>query len=670
MLFARKSLPSPRYSHRLLPALVLLSFGMHPSLTQANHPQGRHQAGSDLFSGGVAWINTSKPIRMADLKGKIVILDFWTYCCINCHHIIPELEYLEKKYPNEIVVIGVHSPKFPAERDTEQIRKKVAEYRIKHPVVNDANQTIWNRLGVDGWPTIVVFSATGEPVYGQSGEGQREALDQLISKLIDYHKPRGELDTTPLVFPSEDSRPHSEALLFPGKVLANAAGNRLFISDTGHNRIVVTDLKGNAIATIGSGEAALKNGEYERAAFHRPQGMCLIDSTLYVADTENHAIRAVDLESKIVRTLAGTGEQAIRDPRLRFQARAEGTPLNSPWDLLQNPLKPQELLIAMAGPHQLWALDLEAGTVRVWAGSGRENIIDGPPDAAAFAQPSGLATDGKSLFVADSEVSGIRAVDLQSRRVDTVVGVHLFGFGDVDGTGDKVRLQHCLGVAYADGKLYIADTYNNKIKVCDPPARKVAAFLGQRKPGFQDETPAFDQPGGLSIAGSTLFVADTNNHAIRAVDLQTRSVQTLKLNGVSPPAPPRPRFPNAAKRQAPQTTAAPGPELALKLKLPLDPGFKVNPEGSMPLLVEIEGEPDALDPAVAAGIRVTPPSASVNARLRLAKPAQAGDSKTLKVSIAAFVCREGKEALCTVKNFTWTVPVTFEDGAAAEIVLE
>jgi hypothetical protein len=324
-------------------------------------------------------------------------------------------------------------------------------------------------------------------------------------------------------------------------------------------------------------------------------------------------------------------------------------------------------MIAMAGPHQIWTLDLVTDEVRVWAGSGMENIIDGSSTTAAFAQPSGLATDGQFLYVADSEVSGIRAVsfkDAGREQVRTVVGRGLFVFGDTDGRGSEVRLQHCLGVAFADGKLYIADSYNNKIKVCEPKDREVKAFVGTREPGAKDDPPQFDQPGGLSIADGTLYVADTNNHAIRAIDLGTKAVRTLKLTGIAPPVPQAPRFPNAAVADLDPVEVAPGPRFTLKVTIPLPPGFKINPDGTMPYLLETPGKEEALDPVARRGVRLRPPTQTFTAMVPLARPSKPGEQLNVRLSVGAFICREGKEGICTVKNHTWNIPVKFVAGAS------
>jgi hypothetical protein len=401
--------------------------------------------------------------------------------------------------------------------------------------------------------------------------------------------------------------------------------------------------------------------------------MCLVGETLYVADTENHVIRAVDLKAEKVMTVAGTGHQN-RGGATRGPART--TPLTSPWDVLPIP-NSKSLAIAMAGCHQIWRLDLDKETVSAWAGSGTEDIADGSAAHAAFAQPSGLATDGHSIYIADSESSGLRAIPVVAGRdhsVHTIVGTYgdLFSNGDVDGQGPEVRLQHCLGVAWADGALYVADTYNNKVKVCNPKEKTVRTFVGSHEAGDGDDPPQFDEPGGLSAAGSTLYVADTNNHAIRAVDLKTKKVTTLALADVKPPAPAprRPKFLNAVTLDVPGVRVRAGREFRLDVGLALPEGFKVNPDESMPYLVETPGAEGVLsDEVPASGQKLSPPKDAFTVRVPLSKPTEVGQTIPLRLSVMAYICREGKGGLCTIKSYVWNVPVTFAEDAPDRVEL-
>ena len=484
------------------------------------------------LEGGVAWLNTAGPLRLKDLRGKVVLLDFWTLCCINCMHVLPDLAKLEKKYPNELVVIGVHTAKFDNEKNTESIRKAILRYEVSHPVVNDANQRIWQTYGSRSWPTLCLIDPEGYVVGATSGEGNYELLDRVIGKLIKAAKEKKTLNDKPLKFQLARGQESGDSpLFFPGKVLADPAGKRLFIADSTHHRIVITDLDGKKIAVAGLGEPGKDDGPFAKARFNDPQGMALRGDRLYVADRRNHEIRVLDLKARTVQTIAGLGVQGA-DREMGGPALKTG--LNSPWDLL---LHKDRLYIAMAGHHQIWVMDLERGIVAPYAGNGRENIRDGTLLTSCFAQPSGLTTDGKTLFVADSEVSAVRAVSLDGGdEVKTLVGEGLFEFGDKDGEGRSVRLQHALGVAYHDGKLYVADTYNSKIKLLDPVKKTCTTFLGGETEGWL-AGPLFSEPGGICYADGKLYVADTNAHRIRVVDVKTKSVSTLKLQGVEAPKP-------------------------------------------------------------------------------------------------------------------------------------
>ena len=494
-------------------------------------PRENERLAAPELDGGIAWLNTSGPIRLRDLRGKIVLLDFWTFCCINCIHTLPALAELERKYENQLVVIGVHSAKFENEKNSESIRKAILRYEITHPVVNDANMKIWQNYGVNSWPTLWLVDPEGYLVGRGSGEGLGPALDKAIRDLITTHREKKTLKEEPIHFDLAKFRDRSDsALYFPGKVLADTQAHRLFISDSTHHRVVITDLEGNKIAVAGTGTAGHDDGPFDRATFNDPQGLALEGQTLYVADRKNHLIRALSLKEQTVHTVAGTGKQG--EDR-RQGGPAVKTSLNSPWDLS---LHGRELFVAMAGHHQIWKMDLDKSEIAPYAGNGREYIRDGPLAESGFAQPSGLASDGATLFVADSEVSAVRAVPINGKGdVKTIVGEGLFDFGDVDGTGSKVRLQHALGLAHHAGKLYIADTYNSKIKVIDPAARSSETFLGGDRGGWFSRS-TLSEPGGLSFAGDKLYVADTNNHRIRVIDLKTKQISTLPLSGVGPPA--------------------------------------------------------------------------------------------------------------------------------------
>src|SRR5260370_3273996 len=583
-------------------------------------------------------------------------------------HIIPDLKRLERKYPNELVVIGVHSAKFANEKETENIRRIVLRYEIEHPVVNDADFAIWNAYAVNAWPTRYLIDPAGYIIGRLSGEGGYEALDKAIADSIAEFRKRGELNETPLKLVLERAKVGDLPLAFPGKILADENSGRLFIADSDHNRIVVAKLDGTLLETIGTGAHGSAEGAYDTASFFRPQGMALDGETLYVADTENHLIRRVDLKSKTVTTIAGTGQQSRHLDQIGM---ARGTALNSPWDLQ---LVGRTLYIAMAGPHQIWQLDLTLREVSDFAGSGREARIDGPRKEAGFAQPSGLATDGKTLYVSDAEANIIRAIDLAPEgKVRTLVGGDLFDFGDIDGSGNDVRLQHPLGLARWNDKLLIADTYNHKIKLLDPGARSVKHFAGAVKPGQVDGAKAsFYEPGGLAVAGDKLHVADTNNHAIRVVDLKTKQTKTLPIKGLLPPASNQvtangDAAPNEDEiKLAPQKIRAGEDAVVINVELPA--GYHLNPTAPQRYKVSTESGAQTL---VIDQQNASRTAKSLQLPIRIPLRAVSAGVAELRASFTFVYCREDNTGTCRIKTLVWRAPVEIvaDPAAPAEINL-
>jgi thiol-disulfide isomerase/thioredoxin len=627
--------------------------------------QERPKIRAPELTGHRGWLNTDKPLSIAALKGKVVLLDFWTYGCINCIHIIPDLKRLEAKYPNELVVIGVHSAKFDNEKDTENIRRIILRYEIEHPIVNDADFNIWQSYAVNAWPTRYLIDPAGYIIGRLSGEGGYEVLDKTIGDTIADFRKRGELNEAPLKLVLEKAKIGDLPLAFPGKILADARNDRLFIADSNHNRIVVAKSDGSLLEVIGTGAAGSVDGSFQQATFFRPQGMALDGDRLFVADTENHLIREVDLKTKTVKTIAGTGEQSREYGAV---GTARTIALNSPWDLQ---LVGRTLYIAMAGPHQIWQMDLTMREVSTFAGSGREARLDGPRAEAGFAQPSGLETDGKTLFVADSESNIIRAIGLAPNgEVRTLVGGDLFDFGDKDGRGNDVRLQHPLGLARWGDKLLIADTYNHKIKVLDPNARSVNSFAGSGKPGQADgAAPSFYEPGGITVAGDRLYVADTNNHAIRIVDLKTKQTRTLPIKGLKPPPNPQAETAENAPNQeeiklAPQKVRA--GEAAILLNLQFPAGYHLNPMAPHRYKISIDGAAFIVDSQNSS-------NSLKNPTLPIRIPARAAVSGTAEIvtSFTFVYCREDNTGVCRIKTVNWKVPVEIssDPSAPAEITL-
>ena len=606
------------------------------------------------LAGGTAWLNVSRPLTIADLKGKVVLLDFWTYCCINCMHIIPDLKKLETKYSKELAVIGVHSAKFQNEREAENIRQAILRYGIEHPVINDSNFAIWQAYGARAWPTLVLIDPEGDIIGSETGEGHYEILDRLIGELISRYRSKNLINEKSFPLSLEKYKQGPSFLSFPGKVLADEASNRLFIADSNHNRVVITNLEGEVLDIAGNGETGRRDGAFKDASFHHPQGMTLQGDNLYVADTENHLIRKLDLMAKTVKTIAGTDKQAAF---LDTGGMGTFSSLNSPWDLVY---LDGRLYIAMSGAHQIWVMDLETTVFQPFAGSGAEGRTDGLLDKSTLAQPSGITVSGKRLYFADSEVSSIRYVDLEKKEVKTVIGHDLFVFGDVDGQGDEVRLQHPLGVFNHNGLVYIADTYNHRIKVLNPLDRTCRTFAGNGKAGYVDGKDArFYEPGGLSIARNKLYVADTNNHAIRVVDMKTKEVSTLQIKGLKMEVSentPQSVIPSFARQiELPLKTLKMGSDIQLILNINLPKGYHVNPNA--PLIYRIDA---------GSGIQVE----QANREVRLEKPelpikisgktTSEEKSTDLKVSVSFYYCREDNQGACFIDAIIWQLPIKID----------
>lgn len=508
------------------------------------------------FPEGMEWLNVSQPISFKDkLKGKIVVLDFFTYCCVNCMHILPDLEELEKKFSIQdgVAVIGVHSAKFENEKVSANILSAVLRYNIHHPVINDNAATLWSELQIACWPTLVIVGPSGQFLYQLVGEGHRQRLIDFVKVAREYFIEKGEITNHDLPIRPEQVPP--SPLSFPGKVYVSDGGKTVVVSDSGHHRLIVADSNGHVKHVIGGSDRGNKDGSFEDAQFSSPQGVVLDGTSIYIADTENHTIRKADLLERKVTTLAGTGYQG-NDKEGGKSGVLQA--LSSPWDLcLADGLGGERnavLFIAMAGSHQIWVYfltdttwyknkQMSSGTCLRFAGSGNEeNRNNSYPEKAGFAQPSGITWSKKHncLFIADSESSSVRSIQLKDGSVKNVVGgdidhKNLFAYGDVDGTGNQARLQHPLSVVMAteDGPLLLADSYNHKIKSIDIMKRKCQTLLGTGKPGSNKggnlRETELNEPGGLSSdwRGKKVYIADTNNHDIKVINMESQNVSSL-----------------------------------------------------------------------------------------------------------------------------------------------
>ncbi len=624
-------------------------------------------AGTDpapAFPDGLTWFNVSEPLTFEKLRGKIVMLDFWTQGCINCQHIIPDLNRLEEEFGHSLAVIGVHSGKYSEEQEDEAVAEAIARYGLKHPVVNDPRFTVWRQWGARAWPTIVVIDPRGNVVGGRAGEGVYNVFQPIIASLHAEFTRLGLIDETPLPLALQ-TIVASTFLSFPSEVLADEAGGRLFIADAGHHRIVVTDLEGVVRGAYGSGEPGLVDGGPAEARFRDPQGLELSPDgrTLWVADTRNHAIRALDLTTGEVTTIAGSGKKAF--------SLVEGDPpastrLNSPWDLHEHD---GTLYIAMAGAHQIWALDLELDLLSVFAGTRWEDIGDGHRlDTATLAQPSGITGDATHLYWVDAESSSLRRVPYEGiGEVETLLGTGLFDWGDRDGPAATAQIQHAQGLALGDGVIYIADTYNHKLRAFTLADGAVATVAGEGTRGWVDAAgagAAFEEPNSLSLARGRLYLADTGNHVIRVIDPASTEVTTLSLSNLAA-AIPRLSDDGILRVRLPTQVVTPGAG-TLRITFRSPPDFHLNSAAPSRLTLATNSESVAALGETLLTWKTDEAAITIPVPIEL----RAGEAEIAGEGVV-YYCRTGEEALCQIQQLQLTAPVRVSAGAiTGEIAVE
>ena len=455
------------------------------------------------------WLNTDRSYSLKDLRGKIVLLDFWTLGCINCQHIIPEIKKLQENFSKELVVIGVHSAKFKSERETQRIRSAISKFGIDHPVVNDADYTVWKAYGVEAWPTLVLISPDGKIAFKSEGENVYNVFNPQIEKLIKNYKDA--IDIKPFVFKQQEAKTSTTALKFPSKMIPDGKEN-IWLSDYGNHRVVKIDKTGKILEIVGKGGEGFEDGNFSTATFNGPQGLALRNDSLWIADSKNNSIRLADLRTRRVTTIAGNGKMGYYFNNDKWN---EPVLPNSPWDLL---IDKDYLYIADAGNHQVLRMDLKDNKVYRFAGSGLEGIKDSDLKTSTFSQPSGLTKKVNDIYVADPEASAIRKIDLKNETVKTVIGKGLFKFGDQDGDTKNVLLQHCVGLTEDNDNIYIADTYNGKVKVLNTKTNIVSTLV-----------TALSEPNDVLIVGHELWVTDTNNDQIIKFSLVSKVKEMVKI---------------------------------------------------------------------------------------------------------------------------------------------
>ncbi|MFF5172468.1 NHL domain-containing thioredoxin family protein [Micromonospora sp. NPDC000089] len=592
---------------------------------------------------GRGWLNTGgQQLKLADLRGKIVLLDFWTFCCINCLHVLDELRPLEEKYGDVLVVVGVHSPKFEHEKDPDALAAAVERYGVHHPVLDDPELDMWQQYAAKAWPTLSVVDPEGYVVATMAGEGHAEGLARLIDDLIATHEAKGTLHRGdgPYVPPVEPDT----ALRFPGKAVLLDGGN-LLVSDSARHSLVELASDGETPARrIGSGQRGRADGPAEAASFSEPQGLCLLPAhaaevagyDLVVADTVNHLLRGVKLATGEVVTVAGTGRQ-WRSTVDDHAHDALSVDLSSPWDLAWYDDK---VVIAMAGIHQLWWFDPIRRTAGTYAGTTVEALRDGPLPDVWMAQPSGLSVsaDGARLWVADSETSAVRYVE--NGVMGTAVGQGLFDFGHVDGPAETALLQHPLGVrALPDGSVLIADTYNGAVRRFDPATGQVGTVAD-----------GLAEPSDLVLtADGGVLVVESAAHRLTRL-----APGALSAAGASTVDGPRHRLER-------KPTEVAGGELTLDVIFTPAPGQKLDETyGPSTRLVVSASPPELL-------VEGAGTTTDLSRRLVVDPSVTEG---VLQVTAQAATCDADVEhAACHLTRQDWGVPVRVVEGGATRLPL-
>jgi thiol-disulfide isomerase/thioredoxin/sugar lactone lactonase YvrE len=565
---------------------------------------------------GRGWLNTGgEQVHLGELRGRFVLLDFWAFCCVNCLHVLDELRPLEEKYADELVVVGVHSPKFTYEADPEALKAAVDRYAVHHPVLDDPELVTWQAYAARAWPTLVLVDPEGYVVAQYAGEGHAHAIDALLASLVAEHRDRGTLQTgdSPYVPPPVEAGD----LRFPAKAI-RLADKGILVADAGHDRLVELSPDATTVRrVIGEGR------------FREPNGLCALPPDVaaevgydvVVADTVGHRLQGVVLETGRTRVVAGSGRQWMQ---------GDGTDsLSSPWDVAW---WRGRVWVAMAGIHQLWTFDPRTGAVEVAAGTGNEGLLDGPLRQAWFAQTSGLEPDGDRLWLADSETSSLRCVE--DGAVTTVVGEGLFDFGFRDGDRGEARLQHPLGVAVApDGSVLVADTYNGAVRRFDPGSGVLSTVAS-----------GLAEPSGLLVDDEQVLVVESTGHRLSAV----RLAETHVAGPVS-------------RTQRPVTDVAAG-ELLLEVTFEPPPGQKVD---------------DRFGPATQLHVSATPPALLKDgdgvgeALTRTVVVDGAVGDGVLHVAARAASCdaEQGEGAACRMHQQDWGIPVRVTPDGTARLLL-
>lgn len=491
---------------------------------------------------------------------KIIVLYVWTFSDIHSAHMMQKITGIDKRHSSAgVTTVGVHSPKYEHEKNKTNVRHAIDEQSIQFPVVNDNGLQLWKHIGCQIWPTVLVFGSDFVPLYIFEGENHIQHLELFLQAILNFYKSNVRAITTktsPDDFNSNQTTTKSTRFTYPSHVCVTSNG-QICISFAGSNQLILCEVDGKVLEIVGNGHPGLADGDIQQAEFDSPHGLVEFNSCVYVADTNNHAIRVFDPASRRVLTLIGTGR--LGNDKIGGLKRSQ-QPIASPWDLCitESPFDHKTvLLISMAGQHQIWAyafeetqwwndVTLPKNSCLAVIGSGvQENRNSTEPLSACLAAPRGICNgimNGESvIFIADSNSSSIRVVTLKDGNTANLIGgdvdpTNLSAFGDLDGSAHSAKLQHPLGVAfhYPTSQLYLTDTFNNKLKRIDMNTRVCSSYfvtdIDTKKQRGETNYAKFNEPHGLAIFDHFIFVADKNNSHLKRIDLNNGTIVRCRFD--------------------------------------------------------------------------------------------------------------------------------------------
>ncbi|GGK07849.1 redoxin family protein [Luteimonas terricola] len=464
------------------------------------------------FPPGLEWLNTTEPLRMSQLLGRVTALAFVNAGSAWCTQTLVDLGHLRNRHPDRLNVVAVNVPRFDHERESRRVGKRFARNKFEFPIGHDPDWALWQHYGIEAWPTVVLIDAAGQVRDRFVGDGQLREIDTAVSRLQDEATPRSlNVERVEMRRGGEPALP----LRFPiGLALS---GNYLYVADSGHHRVLECDLSGRVLRQFGSGGAGFIDGPMELAAFNRPQGLCIERDTLYIADTGNHAVRRIQLRGGDIETVVGAGrpgtpnEGPVVDPRM--------VALDQPRAVS---LAAGNLYIATAGDNRVWRFDLGAPAMSLVAGSGALAVVDGLREKASFAEPSSLASVQQVVYVCDAAGSAIRSANGRSGQVTTVIGQDAWKHGNADGARGDARLQQPQAIALDPGApvLWIADSGNDCLR---------SLRLGGGELTTVELPQRLHAPCGMVVGGGAVWIADTDAHAVLRYDIGNGSLKHVPI---------------------------------------------------------------------------------------------------------------------------------------------